>query len=138
MSMRLDVVKAKDTIAAGENGVADMSPEAVNIQLEKLHDAMIDIHKNFVESPECCESYVDFFNTIHDDSYVSENKGKGLFATLKEAYRNPRSGDIILTMLTKVWVKNISKTGFVTFAPMDKPQANHRLYADEMRNYRYE
>lgn len=138
MSMRLRVVQKRDEIVKGEEGVVDTSPDAVNTQLENLHDAMIDIHKEFVSSEEASQDYIDFFNIITDQTYVSENRDKELFATLKEAYRHPEGGFIILPMLTKVWVKMITPTGLVTFAPVNEPQRSYRLYADELRNFRFE
>lgn len=137
MSMRLKVIQKKEEIAKGD-GVAKMDPESIKQQLEALHDAMIDIHKEYVASEECSEAYASYINQTHDQNYKEENPdfvGLRFWGTLKEAYKDPDGGFVILPFLTRVIIDNVSVTGLVTFHHRDNKKKKYRLYADELRNY---
>jgi len=137
-TMRYRVHKAREAIAAN-GGVADTSQEAVGKQLEKLYDAMIDVHKEYIESG-VDEAYVSFVNQYNDENYVEENeewRGADLYATLIDSYTQTGSSPP-LTMLSRVLVKAVTVTGLVTFAPPNDKNKSYRLYADELKNYAFE
>lgn len=123
MSMREKFISGKEEIAKNE---VDMSKEAINASLEKVYDMMIDNHAKYVEE-EANELYCDFFNRA-DPLYVSEHTGK-MYASLKMQHQEH-------SMFTAVEVCEILATGLVTFFdPVDK-EKRHRLFADELMNYR--
>lgn len=123
MSMRDKFISGKEEIAKKE---VDMSKEAINASMERVYDLMIDIHKEYV-STEANELYCDFFDRL-DPNYVPEHSGD-MFASLKVAHEGH-------SMFTAVQIHEITPTGLVVFIDPVDTSKRHRLFADELSNYR--
>jgi hypothetical protein len=123
MKMREKFINGKEAIAKSE---VDMSKEAINKSLEKVYDMMIDIHKEFVENV-ANELYCDFFDRAEPE-YIPQFGDKIYASLMQEHEGHP--------MFTPVEVKDILPTGLVTFYDPKDNQKIHRLFADELMNYR--
>jgi hypothetical protein len=126
----------------------DFTEEGIAASMEVFYDALIDIHKEYIET-EADDAYVDFFNLRHsdtntDDVYVKAlrssipetNTDADLHATLKSFYaiNKEENKSEAIPMLTRVQITDIDPLGVVTFL---YKKEEYKAYPDELFRYEF-